>query len=155
MVRVELNFENIRLPVYPTLMVSLTGMTNPKSSTRQMQRSLSDGAAQPDLQNWELTASFWIFFRRGSSTKPCECFYREQKLGLCLRRYIVPALSVYLQGLCLKINFVLLVNLPLSYADLLNKLYLLLWRPMSHETAFRPFILHIMGRIARRELGRQ
>lgn len=52
-----------------------------------------------------------------------------------------------------KINFMLFCNLLLSYAYLWSKLYLLLWRPMSHETTFCPFTLFILGRVAGRELG--
>lgn len=94
-----------------------------KSSTREMQMALSNGMTKTDLHIWELAASFWVFFRRYSLTKPCECLYGEQKQGLGLLRYLALALSVWLQGLCLKMNFVLLCSLPLSYADLLNELF--------------------------------
>lgn len=52
-----------------------------------------------------------------------------------------------------KINFMRLCNLPWSYVYLLNKLCLLLWRPMSHETSFSPFILYTLGRMAGWGLG--
>ena len=54
----------------------------------------------------------------------------------------------YLRGSALrKINFILLCNLPLSYAYLLNKLYLLLWRPVHYENSFYLFLLYILGRM--------
>lgn len=46
-----------------------------------------------------------------------------------------------------KINFILLCSLPLSYAYLLNKLYLLLWRPVHYENSFCLFLLYILGRM--------
>lgn len=116
-------------------------------------RALSTGTAKTDLQNWELMHVFESSSEEVHPQSHVSAFTESRnRVSVFWGTLHLYYLFNFRGSALRKINFIL-CNLPLSYAYLSSKLYLLLWRPMSHETTFCPFTLYILGRVAGRELG--